>query len=195
MATLELPRNVSQDGHAPSDCFAVVLDDVMTREECAALVAKVGDPSKLQKVKEASGDGGAKIAIQQPRTYSLGVFKDEVLSDGLWRRLAERCGPSLEAFFGDKRGEAAPAPLGLNSRLRVLRYAPGERFEAHYDAVVDDGHQRSLVTVLVYLTDACWAGLEPGGLMCFPWICECSLKEMTSVTSRSIGGHGALEER
>ena len=149
MAAIGLPRRVSQEGRAPGDCLAVVVDDVMTAGECASLVETYGAAESLRKVTEAAGDG-FKVAIQQPRNYSLGVFKDDVLRRGLWRRLEGRAGAALDAFRL-ARGEARP--LGLNERLRVLRYEAGERFEPHYDLVVDDGASRSLVTVLLYLTE------------------------------------------
>ena len=150
-----LPRRVSQAGRASSECLALVIDGVLSAAECASLVAVHGDATKLKKVTEAAGEGYS-VAIQNPRNYSLGVFHDAGVSDGLWARLEARAGAALAAF-ADSRGERPP--LGLNERLRVLRYAPGERFEPHYDLVVDyPPDRRSLVTVLVYLTD----GFEGG---------------------------------
>ncbi|KAK7238337.1 hypothetical protein SO694_00023129 [Aureococcus anophagefferens] len=128
-----LPRRVSQAGRASSECLALVLDGVLSAAECASLVAVHGDATKLQKVTEAAGEGYS-VAIQNQRNYSLGVFHDAGVSDGLWARLEARAGAALAAF-ADSRGERPP--LGLNERLRVLRHAPGERFEPHYDLVVD----------------------------------------------------------
>ena len=58
------------------------------------------------------------------------------------------------AAWAAERGLGAPS--GLNERLRLLRYRPGDQFQSHFDREVptDDGRHRSLVTVLLYLNDA-----------------------------------------
>ncbi|KAH8044846.1 hypothetical protein JL722_14505 [Aureococcus anophagefferens] len=147
-----LPRRVSQAGRASSECLALVLDGVLSAAECASLVAVHGDATKLQKVTEAAGEGYS-VAIQNPRNYSLGVFHDAGVSDGLWARLEARAGAALAAFADSRGGRR----WGSTSGSAALR--PGERFEPHYDLVVDyPPDRRSLVTVLVYLTD----GFEGG---------------------------------
>ena len=51
------------------------------------------------------------------------------------------------------------ALAGANPRLRLYRYAPGERHGAHWDTVVElGGGVRSLVTLVFYLND----GFEGG---------------------------------
>eukprot|EP00455_Lapot_gusevi_P020029 TRINITY_DN212_c0_g1_i4.p1 TRINITY_DN212_c0_g1~~TRINITY_DN212_c0_g1_i4.p1 ORF type:complete len:120 (+),score=29.24 TRINITY_DN212_c0_g1_i4:36-362(+) len=43
--------------------------------------------------------------------------------------------------------------VGLNERLRFLKYDPGEKFEAHYDGVYrrPDNSEESAITILIYL--------------------------------------------
>jgi hypothetical protein len=56
-------------------------------------------------------------------------------------------------------------PLGLNPRLRVLKYdyLDNDRFEPHFDATTVVGtHQKSLLTVLLYLNDGGGVDFEGG---------------------------------
>jgi prolyl 4-hydroxylase len=54
--------------------------------------------------------------------------------------------------------------VGANPRLRLYRYAPGERHGAHWDTVVElEGGVKSLLTLVFYLND----GFE-GGETDFP---------------------------
>lgn len=147
MAPLALPRNVSRANIDSEHCLAVVVDDALSAADCAALVGTYGDPARLKKVTDAAAPDGTRVVVPTPRNYSLGVFRDDGVTARLWTRLRDL--PELARF---RRFRDEPAPRGLNGRLRILRYAPGERFEPHYDLCVDDGDARSLVTVLVYLT-------------------------------------------
>jgi predicted 2-oxoglutarate/Fe(II)-dependent dioxygenase YbiX len=48
-------------------------------------------------------------------------------------------------------------PVGLNERLRFLRYDVGQKFEVHYDGSYsreDGSGERSRLTLLLYLNDA-----------------------------------------
>lgn len=48
---------------------------------------------------------------------------------------------------------------GANPRLRIYRYAPGERHSAHWDTVVElDGGVRSLLTLVFYLNEGFTGG-------------------------------------
>jgi len=70
------------------------------------------------------------VPIQNPRKYALSAFEDGRFAGELFRRLLGpgECGPHLAAFAA--RDGAGP-PLGLNHRLRVLRYrAPEGRTQA-----------------------------------------------------------------
>jgi hypothetical protein len=90
-----------------------------------------------------------RCAESPPDRYKLAVFQNKPFADRLWARLQHSIAPALAPFIMRCMcGE----PLGLNPRLRVLRYDDEDQFEAHYDRVVpeDDG-SRSLITVLIYL--------------------------------------------
>ncbi len=43
--------------------------------------------------------------------------------------------------------------VGVNERLRFLRYDPGQEFKRHYDGIFrrDDGSEISVITIQIYL--------------------------------------------
>jgi hypothetical protein len=70
----------------------------------------------------------------------------------LWFRLKSRAGPAIQAFAArDGCGE----PLGLNRRLRVLKYTDRDFFDMHYDQIVvdEESNTKSMITILIYLND------------------------------------------
>lgn len=75
------------------------------------------------------------VPIQRPRNYELAVIEDKPLADRIWERLQKRAGAAIDRFV---RREGCGAPLGLTHRLRCLRYTGDDRFEPHYDRIVED---------------------------------------------------------
>ena len=76
------------------------------------------------------------------------MFDDPPRAEGLWLRLFEAV-----AEWGAivSRG-ATYHPVGLNERLRIYRYGPGQYFDWHQDgAFVRDTEERSFLTAMLYL--------------------------------------------
>lgn len=149
---------MSKQGHSASNCLALVLDDVLTLEECDILIAG-GKKTGFQYIRQAKHmiDGKEySIPIQNPREYKVAVFNDDdqtvKLSDLLWNRINARISKPIKQF-ADRDGYGAA--LGVNQRLRVLHYSNNDHFVPHFDLVVaDDDHStHSLLTVLVYLNN------------------------------------------
>ena len=160
-----LPLDVSQAGDAPEDCLAVVLDGVLSRAECDALVARATPHFSVPRA--VRSDNGSVVPLQfaNATKYQLVVHDDPRTGDELWRRI----GPRIESALAPFQIKALSGPpLGVCPRLRVLRYTDADhRFDPHYDRIVaeDDG-RRSLLTVLMYLNDG--GGVEfDGGETCF----------------------------
>ena len=63
-----LPANTSRHGIEPADCLAVVVDDVVTAEECADLRAS-GDPLVQYRTtaREETGEVREVVKIANPR--------------------------------------------------------------------------------------------------------------------------------
>jgi len=145
---IQLPLKCSRTGFPPSECLAVVLDDILSEDECFQLIER-GRPLFQYITKAADDFDGSVIELKNPRKYKLAVFQDQNISEMLWNRIRERVAPEVAAY---SIREACGPPMGLNPRLRFLHYSEEDRFEPHFDRKVPDGDGKiSLITVLVYL--------------------------------------------
>jgi predicted 2-oxoglutarate/Fe(II)-dependent dioxygenase YbiX len=128
----------SLDHTAP---IAFTLDDVLTRDECAALVARI-DAANPEVAPITTGAG----VVLRPdiRNNERAIIDDLALARDLFARV-EAALPS--PLFGKR-------PVGANERFRCYRYQPGQRFAPHYDgAFARDEHERSELTFMVYLNE------------------------------------------
>lgn len=119
--------------------------DVLSPEECAALIARI----------EAAGPAAAPITtsagfVMRPdiRNNSRAVIDDEALAAELFRRVRPRLPPRMR-----DRGRTMEV-VGANERLRCYRYEPGQRFASHYDGRFQrDAREWSLLTFMIYLNE------------------------------------------
>ena len=131
-----IPRLIDMD--SPLWC---TVDDVLSPEECAALIARI----------EAAGPElasinalGGPLIDERVRNNTRVIFDDEALAGLLFERVR---GTAPERLSGRRL-------VGANERLRCYRYAPGQRFAPHYDgSFARDEHERSLLTFMVYLNE------------------------------------------
>ena len=99
-----------------------------------------------------------KVLLQNPNKHKLSVFENEATLTTLWYKLEPAILSHLEQFMTDTR---CGPPMGLNPRLRILRYdaLDNDVFDPHFDAttrVTPTGcciEMTSLLTVLIYLND------------------------------------------
>jgi hypothetical protein len=105
------------------------------------------------------------VKLQEPNKHKLSVFEHPPTTKKLWNKLESIILPHISSFIENtKRGR----PIGLNPRLRVLRYdaTDNDVFEPHFDATTQVNESTSLLTVLIYLNDG--GGKEfDGGETCF----------------------------
>jgi hypothetical protein len=161
---IALPRQCSRYGLPPETCLAFTMDHVYSREECQKLIEMAtskttgGDFQYITQATHTAPDGTTySVQLQNPNPHKLSVFQHAPTVTNMWNdRLKERIlqSPMLLAPFLE-RTQCGP-PLGLNPRLRVLRYDSNDndRFEPHFDATTAVGpQQKSLLTVLLYLND------------------------------------------
>ncbi|RIB19181.1 hypothetical protein C2G38_2083707 [Gigaspora rosea] len=135
----------------PKDVCAFTIDNVCTPEECAALI----------KLSEAGGykpalvnvGGGHQQLMTDVRNSTRYILDDVKLSSDLWSRISK--------FVPNIWSKDSFPVVGLNERLRFLRYDPGERFKAHQDGSFQrpDGSETTFVTLQLYLNNE---GLEGG---------------------------------
>lgn len=109
------------------------IDGVYTPAECAAFIARIER-------------AGPSLATDNP------IYRDQdrvIVDDaGIAADLLSRLRPQLPERMGELR------LVGLNPRLRMYRYAPGQRFAPHTDHWYrPDDRSITLHSVLVYLND------------------------------------------
>ena len=122
-----------------------MIDGVFSPEECAATIAKIDELGP-----EAAPITTAAGFVMRPdiRNNERVIFDSHDLASVLFERIV----PTVPAV-------AAMRPVGANERFRCYRYQPGQQFKAHYDGAFErDAHERSLLTLMVYLND----GFEGG---------------------------------
>ena len=176
---IQVPPNCSEEGHHPEDCFAVVLDDVLSASECEALRNRADPHFRIPS--DVRSDDGSVVPLKfAPGTkYGLVVHHDPVTAAEFWRRIQPRISTALGAF--SMRTMSGP-PQGVCPRLRVLRYfaSEGHRFMPHFDRVVaeEDG-RRSLLTILIYLNDGNGDDFH-GGETCFLDTAEVAVADSTA---------------
>jgi predicted 2-oxoglutarate/Fe(II)-dependent dioxygenase YbiX len=133
----------SLDHGAP---IAFTLGGVLTRDECATLVARI-DAANPEVAPITTSAG----FVMRPdiRNNERAIIDDVALARELFGRVAAALPSPL----------CGMTPVGANERFRCYRYQPGQRFAAHYDGAFHrDEHERSLLTFMVYLNE----GFEGG---------------------------------
>jgi predicted 2-oxoglutarate/Fe(II)-dependent dioxygenase YbiX len=141
--------------------FCVVLDDVLSEAEC----------NYLQQLAEAKGyeqalvniGGGRQELILDSRKSERCIIDDAEIVAEIFRRIKSHLPDTMEL----KSDRTPKQLLGLNERLRFLRYTSGDYFRPHYDGTYEreDQTARSLLTVMVYLNDS--SDMEGGDTIIF----------------------------
>ena len=165
---IPLPARCSRYLHPPEKCLALYIDNFFSKAECDQLVqrAATATATGFQYITEASHispDGTSyPVKLHNPNPHKLSVFDHPPTISRMWSKLQTYAHPLLEDFV--EREQCGPA-LGLNPRIRVLRYdfKDNDRFEPHFDATTMVGKtKQSLLTVLLYLNDGGGVDFEGG---------------------------------
>ena len=166
---ISVPPNSHRHFHPPHRCWAYQFPHLLSIEECQQLidVASSGSStSAFQYVTQAlhiTPDGEQlAVQLQNPNRHKLSVFSHSASVDLIWNKLQEAL-VLLDEAEGDPKNslldpfldrESVEPPVGINPRLRVLRYdsKDGDDFLPHFDATTRiDNSGMSLLTVLLYL--------------------------------------------
>ena len=143
--------------------FARVIDDAIPVSLCGSIVAaaelKGFEPALLN---QGSGQQENGISMTNIRSSYRCIVDDILLSDKLWS-IAQKHVPSRDIVPGKRyKGWIA---TGVNPRVRILKYSPGERFEMHQDGSYriesnngEEHEQQSFMTLQLYLNDG--GGIE-----------------------------------
>ncbi len=128
--------------------LAWCVDDVLTPVECVDLLAWV-DTLNLA-IAPISTARGAVMRLDI-RNNDRAMVDDPALAEKLYARIQHTLPSSM--FGGDW------VPIGLNERLRVYRYGPGQVFAPHYDGCFRRSEaEESQLTVMFYLDEGCEGG-------------------------------------
>lgn len=155
--------------------FAVVLHNLLSPEECASLVRRAQDEGFDDAL--IQGPGGKQILRQDIRSCRRCIIDDAALADAMYVRILNAVrGTDLEKKLlhapwvarnhpfssGDDEGDRSEpiTAVGLNERMRFLKYEPGHFFAPHQDIRFVRGRdagvragETSHVTVQLYLND------------------------------------------
>jgi hypothetical protein len=119
----------------------VVVRDVLSATECEALIARAEamgfEPATINTRSGAKRD-------EQTRDNDRVMMDDADLASDLWKRVAAHV-PVIRA---------GRQVVGLNERLRLYRYHPGQKFDWHVDGPFRRGNgEMSLLTFMIYLNE------------------------------------------
>ena len=123
---------------------AFILHDFISRNECERIVE---NSESMGFTDAAVNLGNGKSVIRRQERCCGRVLLEVFDLSMLWERLK----PHLShTSIGRNNYE----PIGLNPRLRILKYTQGQYFRKHYDV----GYNQSLMTLIIYLSDGCRGG-------------------------------------
>jgi prolyl 4-hydroxylase len=139
-----------------SQPLAWTVDGALTAAQCESYIQRFrGSTSEVAPV---IGRNGVEVDLAV-RNNTRVMWDDKEEADRLLEHVAARVPVRL---LGLRR-------CGANPRLRIYRYAPGERHGAHWDTVVElEGGVRSLLTLVFYLNEG-----FTGGETDFPELKQC----------------------
>lgn len=121
--------------------LAFLLYNVFSGQECESLIKLSEDCGYTEALVNVGG--GREMRIKGFRDSSRVLIDDPEFVNVLQQRIS----PYLPAEFMNEK------LIGINERLRFLRYEPGDKFKPHYDGAYcrADGSAETLITIQVYL--------------------------------------------
>ena len=136
----------------PDNAVCSVIENVLTAPECEAIIQlaeKEGFEPALLNV-----GGGRQIYAPDTRNSKRAIIDDKRFSECIFKRIQHLLPTSNHVGF---------QAVGINERVRILRYEPGDEFKPHCDGSYarPDGSQVSLWTVMIYLNH----GFEGGSTL------------------------------
>ncbi|XP_077999261.1 uncharacterized protein LOC144452113 [Glandiceps talaboti] len=146
LASLE-KTNITLPGEIQADKLAFYIDNVFTKEECDDFIRRAEEKG-LEMAMINIGGGREQLRPEARNNFRCYIDSFEE-SERIWERVKQFV---PKTWIGHKA-------LGLNERLRVLRYDPGEYFGPHWDGVYKrDNGERSYLTLQLYLNEGFQGG-------------------------------------
>jgi hypothetical protein len=145
-------ERVALPGNSQQTKLAITVDDVISEEECAWLIQRteqLGYEAALVNI-----GNGEQIADNEFRKSGRCVLDSPEVTAAIWQRISKYL-PDDETH---ERFDANMHAVGLNERLRFLKYGAGDYFAPHFDGCFMRGAssglrtgERSKMTPMIYL--------------------------------------------
>ena len=139
-----------------------VIENILTNQECQQLIKM----SELKGFHQASINiGGKQKIIEEVRNNDRCIIDDSKIMEEIWKRIFNVC-QDEKLLFGPFKNSEYEA-VGLNERMRILRYDPGTYFSPHYDGSYtrpsnknsQNNDEISFITAQFYLNEEFQGGL------------------------------------
>lgn len=159
---------VVQSLNGGSHRFAVLLHDVLSPEECRNWIQ--GSEDKGYEPALLNIGGGQQIRADETRNNERCIIDDYGAAESLYQKILAKLqvhAPDLKNDFVQRQHQTrggnplSVTSVGLNERLRILRYDPGTYFAPHFDGAYRRNQaaggpphrvgECSQVTLLLYL--------------------------------------------
>ncbi|KAL3799543.1 hypothetical protein HJC23_008670 [Cyclotella cryptica] len=146
--------------------FAIVIHNLLSPDECSSLIRRAEDEGFDHAL--IHGPDGKEVLNQTVRNCGRCIIDDEQLSNTIYQRIRDAVRGTvwekkMQTFTLRKHhdGDSLTASaVGLNERMRFLKYEPGQFFAPHHDIRYVRGPEfgprageTSYVTVHIYLND------------------------------------------
>jgi predicted 2-oxoglutarate/Fe(II)-dependent dioxygenase YbiX len=137
---VQLPRPRDQSK------LAIVVKNVFSSEECRAMIAETEKKGYDQAL--VNTGGGRQELKTDYRRSSRCILDSVEQASEIWKRIKEHI-PVTWNFRGEQWNV-----VGLNERLRYLRYSPGDFFSPHFDGCYKrENGEQSFITLMLYLNE------------------------------------------
>lgn len=139
------------DPHRPTREQIWTVEDFFTPEECRAVIAR-GEALGFDEAPITTARG--MVMNKETRNNERAMFDDAPFAAELFERVRPHVPAELRERHTPPEVPAWEA-CGLNERLRIYRYHPGQRFRPHFDGsfVRETDVEESALTFMVYLDD------------------------------------------
>ncbi|KAG0201367.1 hypothetical protein BGX28_005792 [Mortierella sp. GBA30] len=132
------------------DIVAFTLQDILSPPECQSLIERAEQIGFTTALVNA-GPGHPGVHIPGYRDGLRAIIDDPLVANELWERIRE---------YVPKEYKYRPV-IGMNERLRFLKYGPGDQFQPHMDGEyrrTDGSEHVTKITVQFYLNEDCEGG-------------------------------------
>ncbi|KAK6192502.1 hypothetical protein SNE40_003955 [Patella caerulea] len=125
----------------PEGCLAFGLYNVFTPQECKELIEKT---EAMGYTPALINNGYGQVLETDVRNNTRCIWDSKEQAQRIWNRVKDHVCKEFHGYTA----------LGLNERLRFLRYDPGEYFKPHHDGCYQrDNGEASLITLQLYLNE------------------------------------------